>query len=590
MARRLGDFLTELRRRKVYQVAAVYGGVGLATSLAVPDLFGAFELPSAAARLVIILIVIGFPVALVLAWAYELAPERPEEKGITHTDPEPVAIPEDGGSSPSPGRRDAPAQEAEKSIVVLPFDNMSPDPQDQYLGDGLTEELTARLSKLGSLRVISRTSAMALKGTNRSVSDVARELAVHYALEGSVRKAGSALRITAQLIDASRDRHLWAETYSGTVDDVFGMQESVAHAIVESLRVELTPRESRQLEERPFQSFQAYQYYIQARADALMASESALDRGLETATRGLASVGDSELLLVARGTVLFQYVNSMLKPPSRYEEFLEDADGCADRALALNPHSAPARTLKGFVAWARGNMPAAVTHATEALVLDPNNPEALLQAGFWRAAGGWDPEGARHYLTKLEELDPLTPLSAGALGWLLWFQGDYDGALKRMKPWWEAMDEGNPWMVCRAFLQGGAGDFGGAARTVDGMRAQAPDHLLTGLGTFLIHAWRGEREQALAMVTPELETAARWDDAWPMFLAGGYASVDEIDRGLYWLDHAIGQGIMNVPYLMELDPFIENLRRDPRFHRIVEKATRAAAEAKSAAEAVGSRF
>jgi len=213
-------FLAELKRRKVYRVAAIYAAVGVAISLAVPDLFEALLLPGWATRLVIVLIAIGFPIALVLAWAYEVRPEEPRE-----TEPTPTTDIE------------TPEIERKKSIVVLPFDNMSPDPADAYFSDGLTEEIITHLSYLRSLRVISRNSAMVLKGTEKDTRTIGEELDVQYVLEGSVRKAGNDLRITAQLIDAGKDEHLWAETYDGTMEDVFLIQERTARSIVDALRL-----------------------------------------------------------------------------------------------------------------------------------------------------------------------------------------------------------------------------------------------------------------------------------------------------------------------------------------------------------------
>jgi TolB-like protein len=481
-----------------------------------------------------------------------------------------------------------PAVPASRSIVVLPFDNISPDPSDAYLGDGLAEELTAKLSKLGSLRVISRNSAMALKGTKKDTRAIARELDVQYLLEGSVRKAGTALRITAQLIDGERDQHLWAETYSGSVEDVFGMQEQVSRAIVDALRVELNPEEAKRLDERPFQNFKTYQFYAQVRADAFLASEPALDRALETTELGLATVGENELLLAARGLVLFQYVNTMLKSPHRHAGFLEEANRCADRALTLNPASAPSRMVKALVLWAKGDVAGAVAQGTRALALDPNNPDALLILGYWRSAGGWDPEGAHDLLSKVERVDPLIPMNRGAMAWAHWFDGDFQGALDGLDPYWQASDKGNPWRVFRAYLQAGAGDIAGAERTVDDLRAHAPQHLLTSLGVFLKHAWRGEKAAALAAVTLDLETAACWDDVWPLFLAAGYARIGEADRAFRWLDHAVGQGITNVPYLDERDPFLDSLRGNSRFVGILEKAARLAERAAAAAAAASS--
>jgi TolB-like protein len=252
---RLQRLLEELKRRRVFRVAVVYAAVAFVVwqvaEIAVPGL----NLPNVVLTTVILLTVLGFPVALALAWAFDITPE-----GVKRTESETAAV--EGPAVPSV---DAPAER--KSIVVLPFDNMSPDPQDAYLSDGLTEEIITGLSCCGRLRVISRNSARVLKGTDKDTRTIARELDVQYVLEGSVRKAGNDLRITAQLIDGRTDEHLWSERYSGTLDDVFDMQERLSCSIVDALMLELSPEEERRLTERPIDNAQVYECSLRARHD-----------------------------------------------------------------------------------------------------------------------------------------------------------------------------------------------------------------------------------------------------------------------------------------------------------------------------------
>jgi serine/threonine-protein kinase len=151
-----------------------------------------------------------------------------------------------------------------QSIVVLPFENLSPDPGNEYFADGLTEELITDLSQVSRLRVVSRTSAMMFKGARKSIQSIAREIGVQYALEGTVRKAGTSLRITAQLIDAGCDAHVWAGKFSGTLDDVFDIQETVSREIVDALKVQLTPEEDRRMAARPIDNVTAYDSYLRA--------------------------------------------------------------------------------------------------------------------------------------------------------------------------------------------------------------------------------------------------------------------------------------------------------------------------------------
>ncbi|UCC73716.1 MAG: hypothetical protein JSV86_03915, partial [Gemmatimonadota bacterium] len=264
---RLQRLLEELKRRRVFRVAVVYAAVAFviwqAAEIAVPGL----NLPDIVLTTVILLTVLGFPVALALAWAFDVTPE-----GVKRTEPEGVAVERPEASPPLEG------EPVRKSIVVLPFDNMSPDPQDAYLSDGLTEEIITGLSCCGPLRVISRNSARALKGTQKDTRTIASELDVQYVLEGSVRKAGNDLRITAQLIDGRTDEHLWSERYSGTLDDVFDMQERISCSIVDALMLELSPEEERRLTERPIDNVQAYECYLRARQEIWLFTKDATDR------------------------------------------------------------------------------------------------------------------------------------------------------------------------------------------------------------------------------------------------------------------------------------------------------------------------
>ncbi|MDX1493508.1 MAG: hypothetical protein R3253_05595, partial [Longimicrobiales bacterium] len=186
MLDRLRALLRELRRRKVGQMAAAYGATALATALAVSELYDDVGLPDGSPRVVILLLLAGFPVALAFAWFYEVRPE-PEVDG---DDSRGAVPPSDAGHDDRP------------SIVVLPFDNISADESDAYLSDGLTEEITADLSYVRALRVISRSSATALKASGQSVTEMTQRMRVEYVLEGSVRKVGDHLRVTAQLIRA----------------------------------------------------------------------------------------------------------------------------------------------------------------------------------------------------------------------------------------------------------------------------------------------------------------------------------------------------------------------------------------------------
>ena len=233
------------------------------------------------------------------------------------------------------GGAQAPAAAPKQAIVVLPFANLSPDPDNAYFADGLMEEVIADLSRVRALTVISRTSSVKLKETGWDLRRIGRELNVRYALEGSVRRAGSTLRITAQLIDTETDAHLWAEKYSGTVDDVFDLQERLSRQIVEALRITLSPPEDREIAERPIADIRAFEYYQRARQEYYRYTAEGMAAARALAEHGLAVVGPNEALYGMLGTV---YAWSPTVHARQDEETtLREAEACARRAFELNP-------------------------------------------------------------------------------------------------------------------------------------------------------------------------------------------------------------------------------------------------------------
>jgi TolB-like protein len=254
LAVNLRNFFAELKRRNVYKVAVAYAIVGWLLVQIATQVFPFFEIPSWAVRLVVLAIVIGFPIALMLAWAFELTPEgikRTEEVDLT-------AKRSRGGAwiyivilagaiavslfflgryttSKQRGGTELP----EKSIAVLPFVNMSSDQENAYFVDGLTEEILNRLAQINALKVPGRTSSFAFKNQSRDLRQIGAALGVAHALEGSVRKSGDRLRITAQLVRTVDGYNLWSGTYDRKLDDVFAIQEEIARAIAEALSVQL---------------------------------------------------------------------------------------------------------------------------------------------------------------------------------------------------------------------------------------------------------------------------------------------------------------------------------------------------------------
>ncbi|MGD8727714.1 MAG: protein kinase, partial [Gemmatimonadales bacterium] len=420
-----------------------------------------------------------------------------------------------------------------KSIVVLPFENLSPDPDNAFFADGLTEEVIADLSKIRALTVISRTSAMMYKGANKSAPAIAEELNVRYVLEGSVRRAGPNLRITAQLIDAQTDAHLWAEKYGGTLDDVFDLQERLSREIVEELQVSLTADEDRRLAARPIGSAAAYDCYLRAIESMWQLTEGALARAVEHLERGLDIEGESALLRGALAYVYYQHANIGLEPT---EQFRRQAREHADRALALDPEAPLGHLAIGLLS-AFQNPAEGIRSFRRVLRADPNHVEAR----FWLAIimSGWRPDVARTHLQAARELDPLHPL----IGWLegcnFMMSGHFEQAVRVLREsvqserlpaavWWLGLSLaylGRAQEAAPLFDEAFKGDEGSVTRRLCRLYA---------------HVLRNERDEAWQILRSDLHTstAAHHDFMYAFFLAECHAQLGDIPGGLEWLERS----------------------------------------------------
>ncbi|PYL12248.1 MAG: hypothetical protein DMF43_09005, partial [Verrucomicrobia bacterium] len=268
-----GGFFEELQRRKVYRVAAAYviaaGFIIQMGSAILP----AWELPNWTFRLVVVLLLIGFPIALILAWAFDVTPEgiRATEKTAveTHLRRNMIILAAIGVIvSAGAGFFLLPrisARNIDKSIAVLPFENLSGDPDNAYFADGMQDDILTNLSKISDLKVISRTSVMSYRGSGiRNARDIGKALGVATLLEGSVRRIGNRVRVNVQLINANNDEHIWAEDYDRDLTDVFAIQTDLARRIVSALQAKLSPNEKARLDSRPTQNPDAYLLFVQA--------------------------------------------------------------------------------------------------------------------------------------------------------------------------------------------------------------------------------------------------------------------------------------------------------------------------------------
>jgi TolB-like protein len=285
------NFFTELKRRNVYKVAVAYAIVGWLSIQIATQVFPFLEIPNWVVRLVIAAVAIGFPIALVVAWAFELTPEglkRAEDVDLSGQ-----RVPKKhawayiavigavisitlfflgrytaGSRESNESGRLSAASQPQKSIAVLPFENLNRDPDTDYLCDGIPESIINSLSELPNLKVMSRNSVFHYKGKATDASTVGRELKVKTLLTGRVRQRGDGLTIGVELINAQDNSQMWGQQYNRKLADVFAVQEEIAKEVSDKLRLKLTGTEKEQLAKRPTENLQAFQYYMQGRAAA----------------------------------------------------------------------------------------------------------------------------------------------------------------------------------------------------------------------------------------------------------------------------------------------------------------------------------
>lgn len=472
--------------------------------------------------------------------------------------------------SPNPASREssAPLPASSRSIAVLPFSKGGSDAEDDYFADGLTEEVTIALAKVLVLQVTSRRSAATFRSTNVGAKATAQQLGVRYLVEGSVRRAGRRLRVSAQLIDAPRDIHLWAATYDGMIDDVFSIQEQVARKIVEALELRLTATEERHLSERAINNVPAYECYLRARHDMWRWHRDAIDRAVQLLRQALAIIGDNARLYATLGLAHLQYREAGI---DLSDQPLLEADVCASKLFALDDHSASGWQLRGWIAYSRGYIQDAVRDLKIALDLDLHDSDTLLLLCNCYLISGRVAE-TRPLLARLLAVDPLTPITRCMPGFVEVMEGNLGAAIEPYRQMFE-MDRKNP--MARLFFAWIL-ILNRRHDEVNTLLKFFPpdqrDTLPARLSFFLAYAAMGRCREAEAELTPQVEAIARATDLFPRFLAEGFALAGARQSAFQWLQVAIDRGFVNYPFLSRHDPAFEALRGDSAFKALLETA------------------
>jgi TolB-like protein/Tfp pilus assembly protein PilF len=455
----------------------------------------------------------------------------------------------------------------EKSIIVLPFENMSSDPEQEYFSDGLTEEIITDLSHIHDLLVISRSSAMTFKRTKSTIKEITDKVNVRYVLEGSVRKAGNNLRITAQLIDGINDSHIWAEKYSGTLDDIFDIQEKVSQSIADSLKIRLSSAQKASFEKPKISNSAAYEQYLIARKEIWLCTKESLSHAIQLLNNSLNSIGRNEYLLVALGTAYFQFVNVGIDPDIK---FLDKADELVDEAIELNPSLSKAHYLKSIIYETRGKLRESFNSVKRALNLDPADSEAMMMIAFMYVMIG-KPEKAKPYAKKAIVIDPLNPLMYFGDYWVSLSEGKFDEALDTSYKMYNFDRDNLIYIHNYACTLSIINRIREATELFDLLINTYPNQFLTKIGKALRYAINNQKQDALEAITEDLKKAAEMDHLIAWELAGIYSLIGEKNEAIDLLERATKDIFINYPFFSKIDPFLENIRGEERFKKLMER-------------------
>jgi len=581
-----GNFFVELKRRNVYKVGVAYVVAGWALSQGIAQVFPVFDVPNWVVRLLVLLIIVGLPVALVLAWMFEITPQ-----GIKRTetaDAMPGATQRKkhawiyvvviGGllsiglfflgryTAQTPRQsEEASGVIPEKSIAVLPFDNLSGDPDNAYFTEGVQDEILTRLAKVADLKVIARTSTQKFKSTPENLPEIAKQLGVRNILEGSVQKANDQVRVNVQLINALTYAHLWADTYDRRSTDIFAVESEIAKNVADALQAKLTGSEKSSIAKAPTADAEAYELYLKGRFFWNKRSGADLRKAIEYFNQAIAKdpnyalayagLADSYLLLPNYGSASMQEsvppARAALKKALELDDSLAEAHASSglldtfecrleraitdfERAIQLKPNYATAHHWLMFGRLSLGHLDQAIEEGKRALKLDPLSP--IINADFaWTYFCARRFDKAERQACKTLEIDPQFFLAHYYLGQVLQFKGHLSEAIAEFQ---KAVDlNGDPdslGMLGQAYARNGQKDE--AQKILLRLNEEAKSRYVAPYATALVYLGLGEKERAL----------------------------DDLER-------AYQRGDTNYLFVIRVDPMVDDLRGHPRFDALVQK-------------------
>ena len=476
--------------------------------------------------------------------------------------------------------RAAPRPETETpSLLVLPFESLGADPENEAFADGLTEEVIADLARVSELRVFSRATALRYRGERRDAAFAARELGSRYVLEGSVRRAGPNVRVTVQLVEVAQDAPIWADKYSGTLEDVFAIQETISRAIAAALRLQFGATGDKRFAGRRSGSPAAYDVYLRTRSDIDSFSLPRIERARTLLERALEELGPDPYLYRGLGRVAWQYINAGI---SRDPEHFERLDDCIRRLDEMDPGGPHGITLRALRAMVSGDIGAWYRALERSVAADPGDTEMQIWKALVLSWVGRTDEG-RAVASQLGVVDPFNEYLGFSHALAAVLEGRFEDA-RRVAERNLADHPGSAgWPTMLAQIQAMAGDRAGALRTVRSYAVEPQSGGLLALSQVMAAALQGERGTVERLVTLEFRDLMWNDFQYAHMMAQSYCLLGDRDEALCWLTRAVERGFVHHRFFAEVDPLLAPLREDGRFRALMETARRRAEEFPEAA-------
>ena len=583
-----GSFFSELKRRNVYKVAVAYAVVAWLLIQIATQVFPFFEIPNWGIRLVILLIIAGFPIALVLAWAFEMTPQgikRTETADAAHQHSRNriwIYVVIIGGclslglfllgrysASRAVSVVSGPQKTAsvpEKTIAVLPFANLSRDPDNAYFAAGIQDEIITRLSKIGDLKVISCTSTQRFKSAPDDIPAIAAQLRVANVLEGSIQRTADAVRVNVQLIKAATNDHLWADTFDRHLTDIFAVESDIAKTIAETLRAKLSGSEQEAIAARPTENTEAYQLYLRGRFFWNKRTGQNLNKAAEYFNQAIAADPGYALAYVGLAD---SYVLMPLYGAGTPQDSNPKAKAAAEKALQIDDRLAEAHASLAEIFCFDLDLLRAVSEFERAIELNPNYPTAHQWYGSsaLTSLGRFDQAIAE--VKRAIALDPLSLVINSDLGNSYYRARRYDEAVKQLR---KTVDL-DPDFYYAHWNLGSAlkakGDLRGAIEQYEKARALNEDPSMLGLlGN--AYAAAGRKDEAIK-IRDELETISkqRYVSAYSFALV--YLGLGDKDEAIRRLQKSYEDRAGESLRFIRVDPLLDPLRGDPRFEALAEK-------------------